>query len=227
MKQKLTTLFSILLLSAFVKAQNCDPWIIKAYQELYRKTPSAEECNIHNYNNGSWNNYNELVSYIKAYKKKSANTTSNATVKGDPWIIQIYNELYNRTPSAWEVNIQNYNGGSWNNYNELKKYIQDFQSALRKLNVDITVKDAGNGNAVAFLTENGQAKAVAMVSSNGGQVIAAGGGNVIAAGGGNVISPGGANLQDLAAMNFGSRYTVQSAGTKVIPTSGKGAIIIR
>lgn len=227
MKQKLLPFFSLLLFSFCVKAQNCDPWIVKAYQELYQKTPSSEECNIRNYNNGSWNNYNELVSYIKAYKTKNSNNPSNTAVKGDPWILQIYKELYNRTPSAWEVNIQNYNSGSWNNYDELKKYIQDFQTSLGKSNISIITKDAGDGKSVAFLMENGQAIAVALVNQNGGQIVAAGGGNVVAAGGGNVISPGGANMQNLSAMNLGGRYSIQSAGTRIIPVSGKSAITVR
>lgn len=226
MKKNLFSFCAFILLSVMANAQSCDPWIIKAYQQLYGRGPSAEECNIRNYNNGSWNNYNELVSYIKSFKSKKSNTSS-AAVQGDPWIFQAYRELYNRTPSAWEVNIQNYNGGSWSNYNELKKYVQDFQNSLRKLNMDIKTVDAGNGKAIAFLTENGQAKAVALVNLNGGQVVAAGGANVVSAGGANVVSAGGANLQNLAAMNFGSRYTVQAAGSRVVPTSGKGAIIVK
>ncbi|MCY7290837.1 MAG: hypothetical protein LH615_01525, partial [Ferruginibacter sp.] len=48
----------------------------------------------------------------------------------DPWIIQVYKELHNRQPSAWELNIKNYNLGTWNNYGELKSYIQEYQNSL-------------------------------------------------------------------------------------------------
>lgn len=243
----------ILMLSGFlamaffshVNAQNCDPWIISAYKQLYQRTPSAEECNIRNYNNGSWNSYNELVGYIKAYKSSGKSTT--ATLKGDPWIFNAYNELYKRQPNAWELNIKNYNNGSWNSYNELKKYIQDFQNNLRSRKLEVKISEQTFGkNKVAGFFLNGQQVAVDLVSIEGGNVVAAGGGNVIAAGGGNVVSAGGANVvsagganvvaagggniriaEGMAGVNFGGRYTVQSAGTKVIPTSGQGAIVIR
>jgi hypothetical protein len=73
-------LLAVLVLSNGSFAQNCDPWIVQIYKQLYNRTPSAEECNIRNYNNGSWNNYDQLVSYIKAYnsQKSTASTPSPA-----------------------------------------------------------------------------------------------------------------------------------------------------
>src|SRR3712207_735827 len=108
--------FSVMLLSALawgfkVNAQNCDPWIKQAYNQLYQRNPSADECNIRNYNNGSWNSYNELVGYIKNYNNKSQASASQ--LKGDTWIFNAYKELYGRQPNVWELNVQNYNLGSW------------------------------------------------------------------------------------------------------------------
>ena len=120
MKHK--SVFSIVLALVFatvLHAQNCDPWITKAYTQLYGRGPTGDECNIKNYHNGSWNSYCELVGYIAGYNRNRSSTTG---VKGDPWIFQAYCELYNRTPTALEVNIGNYNQGSWNNYGELKNY---------------------------------------------------------------------------------------------------------
>lgn len=125
-------LLALLLLSALAftqaQAQNCDPWIVKAYQELYSRTPTAEECNIKNYNNGSWNSYDELVRYIKARNYKYATNGSC-----DPWIMKAYQQLYNRTPLVEECSIKNYNNGSWNNYDELVGYILTYQNQDRKV----------------------------------------------------------------------------------------------
>ncbi len=40
------------------------------------------------------------------------NFSVSAQLKGDPWIFQLYKEMYNRQPSAWELNINNYNRNS-------------------------------------------------------------------------------------------------------------------
>jgi len=120
-KHYLAPLFFSFLLCSAVKAQNCDPWIVKAYQEIFKRTPTAQECNIKNYNNGSWNNYCELVNYIVAYKRA-----------GDPWIFKAYCEMYNRVPGTTEQSIYNYNNGSWNSYDQLKGYISSYQKSLEK-----------------------------------------------------------------------------------------------
>ncbi|HEY1199878.1 MAG TPA: hypothetical protein VGE79_02805 [Niastella sp.] len=226
-----------LFLFSFANAQNCDPWITQAYKQLYNRTPSADECNIKNYNNGSWNNYNELVGYIKTYNTKKP-ATSMPALTGDAWIFQVYKELYNRQPNAWELNIKNYNNGSWNNYDELKKYIGEFQSSLNKQNLQIKTAAWNNNNVLVGFFINGQQVAVNVVSPGGGNVVSAGGANVVSAGGANVVSAGGANVvspgggniivnTNMAGVNFGGRYSVQSAGTKVISTSGSGALIIK
>lgn len=149
---------------------------------------------------------------------------------GDPWIHQAYVELYNRQPTAWELNIYNYNNGSWNNYNELKQYIKDYQSALSKAGLSINTKNVNGGQTLVGFNLNGKQVALDLVSTSDGKVIAAGGANVVAAGGANLVAAGGANLQvnaNMAGVVTGNRYSVQSAGTTVVPTSGKGALIIR
>jgi hypothetical protein len=240
MKFSFVLFFSVLLISHQVTAQNCDPWIQQAYKQLYQRSASAEECNIKNYNNGSWNSYEELVGYIKSYKKVNTASTQGSMpeLKGDPWIFQVYKELYNRRPNAWELNVKNYNNESWNNYGELKNYIQEFQNTTRKQNLDIKTGPWTNDNVVVGFFINGQQVAVNVVSAGGGNVVAAGGANVVSAGGANVVSAGGANVvaagggnilvnTGMAGVSFGGRYGVQSSGSKIITTSGKGAMIIR
>jgi hypothetical protein len=246
----------------------CDPWIVQIYQQEFRRVPTAEECNIRNYNNGSWSSYADLTSHIKAYNNRaSSNPSSSVAVKtvqleGDPWIFRAYRELYRREPVAFELNVNNYNGGKWTSYPQLKRYVAEFQSSLKKQNAQIRTIETENGNQLTGLYLNGEQVAVALISKNGGNVVAAGGanvvsagganvvaaggmniispggGNVVSAGGANVVSAGGANVvsagganismhQNMAGLSFGGRYTVQSAGTQVIPTSGSGALIIR
>ena len=74
-------LFFAILLTSAVKAQTrIDPWITMAYKELYNRKPSSTEVNIKNYNNGSWNSYDELKGYIRDYvNNKTNNTTTYAT----------------------------------------------------------------------------------------------------------------------------------------------------
>ncbi|MDQ6756738.1 MAG: hypothetical protein M3004_07360, partial [Bacteroidota bacterium] len=68
----------------------------------------------------------------------SAFTINVHAQTGDPWIKQIYKTLYMREPNAVEYNIQNYNGGSWNNYNELQEYIKQYTNSLRKSGITFT-----------------------------------------------------------------------------------------
>jgi hypothetical protein len=152
------------------------------------------------------------------------------TLKGDPWIFQVYKEVYHRQPSAWELNINNYNGGSWNNYGELRKYVQEYQASISRNGLTIVTKKIDDNKVLTGFIKEGKLLAANIVSPQGGNVVAAGGGNVVAAGGGNVVAAGGLNLQitsNTAGVGFGGKYTVQSAGTTVIPSSGKGALIIK
>jgi hypothetical protein len=163
-------------------------------------------------------------------------SASAQNLKGDPWIFQVYKELYNRQPQAWELNIKLYNQGSWNNYAELKKYVQQYQASLSQNGLTTrTILLKGNQSSVVLFDQAGKSIAVnlitndggSVIAAGGGNVIAAGGGNVIAAGGGNVIAAGGGNLRDLPGASLGSNRQLMSGDKKIIKTSGSGAIIIR
>jgi hypothetical protein len=156
--------------------------------------------------------------------------TKAQTLKGDPWIFQVYQEVYHRQPTAWELNINNYNSGSWNNYNELKNYVQEYQNSISKSGITVVNQKLNNDKIVVGFVQNNQLLAANVISPQGGNVITAGGANVVTAGGANVVAPGGLNLQvtaNTAGVYFGGKYTVQSAGTRVVPASGKGALVIR
>ena len=162
-----------------------------------------------------------------------------AQAKGDPWIKKYYNDTYRREPTALEYNIKNYNNGSWNSYADLSKYIGEYQKNISAsgLSFKFSTKTYANNSLIVGLFQNGTQLAASLISQDGGGVIAAGGGNVIAAsggviapGGGNVVAAGGGNIVvniNTKGGNFGNSYAIASEGTKVIKTSGSGAMIIK
>lgn len=225
------TLIGLSLSSITARAQQGDPWILQAYRELYNRQPTAAELNINNYNRGSWSNYAELKNYVSKYQ-----SSKGSPLQGDPWIFQIYNELYNRNPNALEVNIKNYNGGSWGNYADLKNHVQEFQSSLLQAGITISTAFVNNVAIVGF-NQNGQQIAVAALSLNGGQIVANDGATIVSGGAGNIVSGGAGNLigQDgagiiinsaMGGISFGNSYTILSENTRVVK-SGKGSLIIR
>lgn len=198
-------LLAVVLTSVTAKsfAQKCDPWIVTGYKELFGRDPSGTECNIKNYNNGSWGSYCELVRHIAAYNRF-----------GDNWIFQAYCEMYNRTPTKWELNIKNYRNGAWSDYNDLKGGIKDFQNNLigNKLG---TVTVTANGQTIAIFTENKKPVTANLISQDGARVVAAGGANVVAAGGANVVAAGGANV-----VASGGANVVAAGGANVVAAGG-------
>ena len=164
----------------------------------------------------------------------------SAQVTGDPWIKKVYNDNYHREPNVFEYNIQNYNGGHWANYNELLKYITEYQKniAASGISFKVSSKTFANNTLVVGIFQNGVLVAADLVASGGGNIVASGGGNIVASGGGNLVASGGGNLVASGGGNFsissttkgasfGGAYTLASTGTKVVKTSGAGAMIIK
>lgn len=114
-------------------------------------------------------------------------------LKGDPWIFQAYTELYGRQPNAWELNIYNYNNGSWGSYAQLKGLVQGYQNYLSQQGIEIRT-GGYNGNVLVGFFRNGKQYGANVVAAGGANVVAAGGANVVAAGGANVVAAGGANV---------------------------------
>ncbi len=60
---------STILFSAPAAAQCADPWVTQAVQEVTGRTPRGSgqtgECNIKNYNAGSWSSYSDLKTYVQ------------------------------------------------------------------------------------------------------------------------------------------------------------------
>lgn len=156
---------------------------------------------------------------------------------GDPWIFQMYKELYNRQPSAWELNIKNYNLGSWNNYGELKTYVQQYQNSMTSKKLTVTVKSIDNKKSAAIFHQNGVPAAGSFINNDSGSLIGNDGAGLIgndAAGligidAATLIGIDAATLKNLPGVSFGivgTRY-LGSSGIKVIPTSGRGTLVIK
>ena len=160
-------------------------------------------------------------------------TLTAQTLTGDPWIFQVYKELWGRQPSAWELNINNYNSGSWNNYGELKNYIKDYQYSLQSQSYKTSVVSVANNRSVVGFYQNGQQIAVTLIGNDGGTLISNDVarliGNDSAGSPASLVGNDGASIQlkNMAGVYFGSMYGTLSAGSKRIKTSGKGSIIIR
>ena len=220
--------------SELVAQTSVDPWITKAYSELYKRTPNAEESKIANYNNGSWNSYPELLSYIVAYN----NNKGGSHIKGDPWIFRAYYENYNRIPIPWELNIRNYNNGSWNNYDELKKFITEYQNALvvnRLQVVMATVKSVAKlAETAAVFILDGKPVAANLIGNDAGSLKAVGGNELKAKGitalidmnGATLISDDGSTLKNLKGVQFSGYGLMSEEGAKKIRTAGKTTLVI-
>ena len=69
MKKTLLILAVTTFFAAAAMAQTGDPWIRQIYRNAYNRDPTAIEYNIHNYNDGKWNSYDELQHYVAVYKE--------------------------------------------------------------------------------------------------------------------------------------------------------------
>ena len=151
----------------------------------------------------------------------------------DAWINNAYRDVAGRTPTGrgevGECNIKLYNNDSWNNYDELKRYVQEIRSNLK-----IGVKELGGGKW-GMAVQGGGVTAV-NVMDLAGNLVAAGGRNLIgndaaglvAAGGGNLVGNDGASIRvdkNTPGFNFSGGYAILSG--RKIKTNGQGGLKIQ
>ena len=134
MKTQKILFLVLFFFSLHSNAQNCDPWISSIYQKLYGQSPMSEQCNIRNYNNGSWGSQPELVEYIV----KFMNARSGNHLKGDPWIFRSIWELEARKPLPVELETRLYNAGSWGSYQELLGHVRAYRAKMKSENLGMT-----------------------------------------------------------------------------------------
>jgi hypothetical protein len=148
--------------------------------------------------------------------------------------------MYGRDPIAFELNKDLYNKGSWGSYEELKKYVREYNNAMKQLASQIQSANLTNG--MSLVSFGGQA--VNLVDVNGGRIIAAGGekvlealkkagfsidasGNVVSAGGANAVAAGGANVVAAGGGNVvsaGGANVVAAGGANVVSAGGANVV---
>ena len=170
-------------------------------------------------------------SFTAGANSKNLLSTTSLSVPPNPMIIQAYKEIYHRKPNTWELNVHNYNNGSWKTYPELKGYVQQFQTALKKQKLAIAVgltKNTGQ-SAVGFAVNNKLIGADIAADVNG-EIIAEGGPKVTAQMGTLVVAEDGRNyviVPELSGVNFGTTKDMPKPGEKHFATSGNGVLIIQ
>ena len=148
--------------------------------------------------------------------------------KGDPFIVKAYKELYKRSPNIWELNIFNYNNGSWSSYEYARKYVQDFQTSMQRQNVKFAFGPAkSKSQVVVGLIVNNQLIAADVIGTAGGYIVTSGGSNVIKQGGTKVTLDGKSFkiTPETAGFSFGAADAPK--GTQRFLTTGPGAILVK
>lgn len=156
----------------------------------------------------------------------------------DPWINFAYAVEFKRSPvgegTSGECAAALYRDGKWGSYKELRddivKIHGDYTGKLKLIsngtNYDLVFKDFSLTLKVGIVGSN----AGALISKDGGSLIATNGAkfvltgnknNVLAPGGGNVINGNGSTF-----VNLSTNYNVQSAGAKKVIKLKNGATVV-
>ena len=172
-----------------------DAWVTQAVQQVTGHAPNGSyesgDCNIHNYGDGHWSSYSDLVNKVHAHFGRATVATG---VCRDQWVTRAVTQVMGRAPNgsyeSGECNIHNYGGGHWSSYSDLVNKVKVAFGRVPASNAAAANGSRGPMNIAPNIGFNGSG----VIAAGGGNVIAPGGGNVIAPGGGNVIAPGGGNV---------------------------------
>ena len=155
----------------------------------------------------------------------------DAQAHASSWIYQAYFERLHRGPSPFENNMLNYNNGSWNNYEELKKYVNEFIDNMNAAGITFRTSAASfarDTKLVAFF-QNDKLIAAALVATGAGNIIASGAACLAVAGAGNVKASDGTNMiipSGTKGIGFEGTNPVKGSGAYIIKTSGSGSLVI-
>lgn len=154
------------------------------------------------------------------YANPDATTTASYRTRGpcnDPWVTIALERVYGRADASYCATIL-YNGGRWNDFNQLVHAVAATRSSLMRSNIVLRGGYLGDPSKPAIAIFQGGrivgAGAGNIVGAGAGNIVAAGAGNIIAAGGGNIVGAGAGNLRYDAP---GARR-LQSAGSVSLPT---------
>jgi hypothetical protein len=155
----------------------------------------------------------------------TAAQTAQARAAGfcaDPWVtLAIWFETAStRNPNGignlGECNIQLYNGGSWNSYDQL---VSAVSATMRATNGVFSMSDNHDGTLTIVTNAGGGFSSWAQVT---GRIVATGAGNIVASGAGNIILIGGSNIILIG----GSNYRLTSVGQKAIMLPGGHVLVV-
>jgi hypothetical protein len=169
-----------------------DPWIAQAIFQVWHRMPYAstnvsDECNIMNYNHGSWRTYGELVGYVRAVVPQNAppqpgfGSGFRQSLTVQP-VTSVAPATFNSLPQRDYMGTRQVQlNGAW--------YVIASGGG--------NVIASGGGNFVGHTSTGGT-----LISTNGGNIISSDaaslighdGASVIASGGGNLIASGGGNI---------------------------------
>ena len=161
-----------------------------------RMTPNGSgnsgDCNPNYYGAGSWTSTADLQDRVW-HSRDCA----------DPWIGQIYWNLYHRKPAPIECNVANYSGGHWTTYMDLAAKVQTYQSATHMGAEEWLVDSSGN------------------LLDNHGTVIAVAGSDLIS----NLVGPSGGTLTTPSpGMFIGHNGSALNAQRSLASVGGKRVI---
>jgi hypothetical protein len=131
----------------------------------------------------------------------------------DPWIGQIYWELYQRNPTSAECTTSNYGGGSWSGYADLKSKVQTYQMVASSPKVQFRLPQYHVDNLGNLLNSNNAIVAKAGHYLINATIVAQGAGNIILQGGGNIVAQGAGNIEPRIGM--------------IVNTNGSNFIVLR
>ena len=131
----------------------------------------------------------------------------HARACADPWIGQVYWDLYKRNPTSAECVTTLYGGGSWSSYADLKGKVQIYQDAASLPKVQFRLPQYHVDNLGNLLNANNAIVAQAGHYLINTAIVAQGAGNIILSGGGTIILSGGGTIQPKPGMVISANGT--------------------
>lgn len=183
-----------------------------------------------------------LVSGFSAFSAQAQTQPSAAETEAfknqpcsDPWINYAYAVEFYRSPvgegTSGECNVTLYRDGKWSSYKELRddivKIHGDYTGKLKVIsngtNYDLVFKDFDQTLKVGIVGSN----AGALISKDGGSIVAVGGRNFSLTGNQNNIIPARViNGNGSTFVNPSTNFSVQSAGAKKVIKLKNGVTVV-
>jgi hypothetical protein len=124
----------------------------------------------------------------------------HARACADPWVGQVYWDMYKRNPTSAECVTSLYGGGSWSGYADLKSKVQTYQLAATGPKVQFHLAQYHVDNLGNLLNSSNVIVAKAGHYMINATIVAQGAGNIILNGTGNIVAQGAGNIEPRVGM---------------------------